>query len=110
MGGQGECYHGGHYFMPGALLEIHHLDGQHSNGLFRKLAAVHRHCHNRIHGKDSRKGSVDDSNGSTEEPDEANGSRPVLQTTTPGDRDGEFTWQRCCPGTSRRRTGTAPRP
>jgi RNA-directed DNA polymerase len=88
---KGVCYHCGQYLMPGSSLEIHHIDGQHSNGHIRNLAAVHRHCHDRLHGKTSQKGSVDDNNGPTEEPDEAKVSRPVLKTTTPGDRRGEFT-------------------
>jgi RNA-directed DNA polymerase len=87
---RGICYHCGQYFMPGALLEIHHLDELYSKGRFRNIVAVHRHCHDRIHGKRSCKGSIDDNNGPTEEPDEAKVSRPVLKTTTPGDRRGEF--------------------
>jgi RNA-directed DNA polymerase len=88
---KGVCYHCGQYFMLGALLEIHHVDGLHSNGLFRNLAAVHRHCHDQIHGKGSCKGSIADNDGPTEEPDEAKVSRPVLKTTAPGDWRGEFT-------------------
>ena len=87
---KGACYHCGLFFMPGALLEIHHIDGDRSNGLFWNLAAVHRHCHDRIHGNHSNSGSIDENNGPTEEPDEAKVSRPVLKTTTPGDRRGEF--------------------
>ena len=87
---KGACYHCGLFFMPGALLEIHHIDGDRSNGLFWNLAAVHRHCHDRIHGNHSNSGSIDENNGPTEEPDEAKVSSPVLKTTTPGDRRGEF--------------------
>jgi RNA-directed DNA polymerase len=88
---KGRCHHCGQYLMPGALLEVHHTKGRQGNGQVGKLAAVHSHCHDLIHGPNSRPGSVDDNNGPIEEPDEAKVSRPVLKTTTPGDRRGEFT-------------------
>lgn len=84
---EGRCHHCGQYLMPGSVLEVHHIGGRQGDG---KLAAVHGHCHDRIHGPNSRPGCVDDSNEPTEEPDEAKVSRPVLKTTTPGDRRGEF--------------------
>jgi RNA-directed DNA polymerase len=88
---EGKCAHCGQYLMPGSLLEVHHVFGRQGDGRTRKLAAVHRHCHDRIHGPNPDPGSVDDNNELTEEPDEAKVSRPVLKTTTPGDRRGEFT-------------------
>lgn len=88
---KGACAHCGQYLMPGSLLEVHHVYGRQDNGRTRELVAVHRHCHDRIHGPNSDPGSVDDNNEPTEEPDEAKVSRPVLKTTAPGDRRGEFT-------------------
>ena len=41
---------GGLVFTPPALIEIHHLDGDHRNNRYGNLAAVHRHCHDQIHG------------------------------------------------------------
>jgi hypothetical protein len=37
-------------FTPQALIEIHHLDGEHRNNRYGNLAAVHRHWHDQIHG------------------------------------------------------------
>ena len=37
-------------FTPDALVEIHHLDGNHNNNGYINLTAVHRHCHDQIHG------------------------------------------------------------
>lgn len=47
---QGRCQACGLVFMPESLIEIHHLDGDHSNTRYSNLAAVHRHCHDQIHG------------------------------------------------------------
>jgi RNA-directed DNA polymerase len=47
---QGRCQAGGLVFTPQALIEIHHLDGDHSNNRYDNLAAIHRHCHDQIHG------------------------------------------------------------
>ena len=47
---QGRCHACGLVFIPEALIEIHHLDGNHSNNRYGNLAAVHRHCHDQIHG------------------------------------------------------------
>ena len=46
----GRCQACGLVFMPQALIEIHHLDGDHSNNRHTNLAAVHCHCHDQIHG------------------------------------------------------------
>lgn len=85
---KGRCAYCGLYFMPGALMELHHVGGRGGSG---KLAAVHRHCHDRIHGPGSYPGGASDKSEPIEEPDEAKVSRPVLKTTLPGDRQGEFT-------------------
>ena len=47
---QGRCQACGLVFMPEALIEIHHLDGDHGNNRYDNLTAIHRHCHDRIHG------------------------------------------------------------
>lgn len=31
-------------------IEIHHTDGNHRNTKMDNLTAIHRHCHDRIHG------------------------------------------------------------
>ena len=46
----GRCKACGLVFTPQALIEIHHLDGEHSNNRYDNLAVVHRHCHDQIHG------------------------------------------------------------
>ena len=35
---------------PMHLIELHHLDGNRHHNKYINLAAVHRHCHDRIHG------------------------------------------------------------
>lgn len=45
----GKCYACGLVFMPDALVEIHHLDGDCSHNRYINLRAVHRHCHDQIH-------------------------------------------------------------
>ena len=47
---QGRCPACGLVFTPPALIETHHLDGDHSNNRYDNLTAVHRHCHDQIHG------------------------------------------------------------
>jgi RNA-directed DNA polymerase len=47
---QGRCKACGLVFTPQAVIEIHHLDGDHRNNRYGNLAAVHRHCHDQIHG------------------------------------------------------------
>src|SRR5918996_5365948 len=37
-------------FTPDALVEIHHLDGNRNNNRYINLTAVHRPCHDQIHG------------------------------------------------------------
>ncbi len=46
----GRCQACGLVFTPQALIEIHHLDGDHCNNRYDNLAAIHRHCHDQIHG------------------------------------------------------------
>jgi len=48
---RGKCAHCGLFFMPGDLLETHHQDGEKANNKKRNLAALHRHCHDAVHGK-----------------------------------------------------------
>ena len=47
---RGRCKACGLVFTSEALVEIHHLDGDHSINRYYNLAAVHRHCHDQIHG------------------------------------------------------------
>jgi RNA-directed DNA polymerase len=46
----GRCIYCGLYFMPEDLLEVHHREGEHD----RKLAVLHRHCHDAVHGAGTR--------------------------------------------------------
>ena len=46
---QGKCAACGLVFMPDALIESHHLDGNPNNNRYINLRAVHRHCHDQIH-------------------------------------------------------------
>jgi len=48
---RGKCAHCGLFFMPGDLLETHHQDGEKGNNKKNNLAALHRHCHDAVHGK-----------------------------------------------------------
>lgn len=47
---QGRCEACRLVFMPEALVEIHHLDGNHNDNRYINTRAVHRHCHDQIHG------------------------------------------------------------
>jgi RNA-directed DNA polymerase len=38
------------FFKPEDLIDIHHRDGNRSDNRYINLAAVHRHCHDQIHG------------------------------------------------------------
>lgn len=46
----GRCYACGLVFTSEARVEVHHLDGDHRHNQYRNLVAVHRHCHDQIHG------------------------------------------------------------
>jgi len=48
---EGRCKACGLYFKPDDLIELHHLDGHRSDNRYLNLAAVHRHCHDQIHGR-----------------------------------------------------------
>jgi RNA-directed DNA polymerase len=47
---QGRCEACRLFFKPEDLSEIHHLDGNRHENRYSNLAAVHRHCHDQIHG------------------------------------------------------------
>ncbi|MDJ0535132.1 MAG: group II intron reverse transcriptase/maturase [Xenococcaceae cyanobacterium MO_207.B15] len=47
----GKCAQCSHYFMPGDILEIHHVDKNHKNNQRKNLQLIHGHCHDRVHGK-----------------------------------------------------------
>ena len=53
-------------------MEIHHLDGNRNNNAGSNRVLVHLHCHDQVH-------RIRDKDGQTEEPDEAQVSRPVLE-------------------------------
>jgi RNA-directed DNA polymerase len=67
---EGKCAHCGLLFMPGALVEVHHQDGEKTNNQRSNLAALHRHCHDAVHGsgRTKPKGSISDKDCSCEEP------------------------------------------
>jgi len=46
----GRCEACGLFFKPEDLIELHHVDGNRSDNRYSNLAAVHRHCHDQIHG------------------------------------------------------------
>jgi RNA-directed DNA polymerase len=46
----GHCEACGLFFKPEDLIELHHIDGNRSDNRYINLAAVHRHCHDQIHG------------------------------------------------------------
>lgn len=37
------------FFQKEDLMEIHHVDGNHHNNLYKNLLLVHRHCHDKVH-------------------------------------------------------------
>lgn len=46
---EGKCRNCGLHFLPDALIELHHLDGNHDNNRRQNLALLHRHCHDQAH-------------------------------------------------------------
>jgi RNA-directed DNA polymerase len=85
---KGRCTGCGLHFHMDDAVEIHHLDGNHRNNKMENLAAIHRHCHDRIHGGTgnlSTQLSTHDKGQSGEEPDERKLSRPVLKPSHGGD-------------------------
>ncbi len=85
---QGNCLECGLYFTSDDLLEVHHVDGNHSNHKWKNLALVHRHCHDQVHGK---QGELSNTLGShdksqfVEEPCDGKPSSTVLKTSRLGD-------------------------
>lgn len=49
---RGQCTECGLFFTSEALLEVHHIDGNHRNNKISNLALLHRHCHDQRHGAD----------------------------------------------------------
>jgi len=47
---KGRCGYCDLVFLPEAFLEVHHRNQQHGDNSYRNLVAVHRHCHDQIHG------------------------------------------------------------
>jgi RNA-directed DNA polymerase len=46
----GRCAGCNLFFGPENLIEVHHLNGKHSDTRSTNLTAIHRHCHDQIHG------------------------------------------------------------
>jgi RNA-directed DNA polymerase len=46
----GRCGHCDLVFLPEAFLEVHHRNQQRGDNSYHNLVAVHRHCHDQIHG------------------------------------------------------------
>lgn len=75
-------------FFPDDAIEIHHLNGNHRDNRTENLTAVHRHCHDRLHGVNSNLStriSTHVKGQSGEKPDERKLSRPVLKPSIGGD-------------------------
>jgi RNA-directed DNA polymerase len=47
----GRCGYCDLVLLPEAFLEVHHRNQQHGDNSMRNLVAVHRHCHDQIHGR-----------------------------------------------------------
>ncbi|WNZ27636.1 group II intron reverse transcriptase/maturase [Leptolyngbya sp. NK1-12] len=85
---KGKCAECGLHFHMDDVIEIHHLDGNHRNTKMENLTAIHRHCHDRIHGGSgnlSTQLSTHVKGQSGEKPDERKRSRPVLKPSMGGD-------------------------
>ena len=46
---RGRCAHCKLSFLPEAIIEVHHKDGDHSNDKVTNLQALHGHCHDAVH-------------------------------------------------------------
>jgi RNA-directed DNA polymerase len=46
----GRCGHCALVFLPEAFLEVHQRNQQRGDNSYRNLVAVHRHCHDQLHG------------------------------------------------------------
>jgi len=85
---KGKCTECGLHFHLDDVIEIHHLDENHRNNQMENLAAIHRHCHDQIHGGKgnlSTELSTHVKSQSGEKPDERKLSRPVLKPSMGGD-------------------------
>ena len=49
------CGHCGLKFLEGEKVELHHIDGKHTNWNSKNLLAIHRSCHHYVHMGNSRK-------------------------------------------------------
>jgi RNA-directed DNA polymerase len=76
---RGQCSYCKLYFKSEDLMEVHHVDGNHQNHKRENLTLLHQHCHDQVHS------GMHDKHPVVEEPDEPNGSRPVLQTSRASD-------------------------
>ena len=67
---RGRCARCGLFFKPGDLIEVHHPNRDHSNNRPGTLDALHRHCHDAVHGSGGNepRGSVHDKDCLREEP------------------------------------------
>jgi RNA-directed DNA polymerase len=66
----GKCGYCGLYFTPDALIETHHRDRDRRNNQRGNLEALHRHCHDAVHGSKGAepKGGIRDRDQLSEEP------------------------------------------
>ncbi|GHO47663.1 group II intron reverse transcriptase/maturase [Ktedonospora formicarum] len=81
---QGKCRWCELIFREGDLIEIDHIDCNHSNDVLHNLMAIHRHCHDERHAR-LQKTSINDNDCTTEEPCEVKISSTVLKPSRGGD-------------------------
>ena len=48
---KGRCFECQLYFTKEDIIEVHHLDGNHSNRKYNNLSALHGHCHDKQHSR-----------------------------------------------------------
>jgi RNA-directed DNA polymerase len=78
---KGKCFHCSNYFLPGEVLEVHHVDKNHSNNDKTNLRLSHGHCHDNVH----KKRGMNDKHQVIEEPCDLKGTRTVLKPSLRGD-------------------------
>ena len=78
---KGRCAHCSNYFLPGEVLEIHHVDNNHKNNNKTNLRLMHGHCHDSAH----RIKGMREKHQVTEEPCDLKGTRTVLKPSLRGD-------------------------
>lgn len=81
----GKCRWGDLFFQDGDIMEIDHITPKSQGGkeVLSHKCVLHRHCHDQRHAQ--RVNGTHDKGHITEEPDDANVSRPVLSPSGGGD-------------------------